>query len=332
MPTIVESTISKTGTPDYSTLQSWEDASPADLTTADQVWKGVIQETTDNFVGTSNTLLGIGGITTDATRYVWLTVKDGSSFTDNSSNPLKWDDTKGASLTVTTGKCISNGVGNSLIERIQCRSVGGTTNVTLGHNNNSTDSVFKNMLVESDSDLPTGDGGDGNRWINCVAIQTGEAKSCIINTAINSGRTTYFHNCTFLALSSLTTPPTNVIDSITGRTNNYTNCAFYGASALVDAGTNNYTTCATDLGSPPTGVTQISFANADFVGTTSADLDLTIGVSSFFIDSGTTDATFASSDIFDKSRPIGSAYDIGAFEFGVDRGFEWNKMLLLGVG
>lgn len=327
MPTIVESTISQSGTPDYSTLQAWEDACPADLTAVDQVWKGVIQEADDAFTTTSGTLLSISGITTDSTRYVWLTVKDGSSFADHPDKQLTWDSSKGASLSVTTGRCISNGLAHTLVERIQCRSVGGTVNFTVANSINSSNSTYKNILIESDCDNCATCGGDQNRWINVVIIQDGESNNSLMDTAVST-KTTHFHNCTFLAASDLTTPPTYIIDSVASHTNNFTNCAFYGASNLVDAGTNNYTTCATDLGSPPTGVTQISLANAAFVGTTVASTNLRIKDTSDLIDAGTEDATYSSLDIFGQTRDI---YDIGAYESSADP-LGQNKMMLLGVG
>ena len=38
MPTTTTKTIGSTG--DYSTLQAWEDACPANLVTADEIWRG----------------------------------------------------------------------------------------------------------------------------------------------------------------------------------------------------------------------------------------------------------------------------------------------------
>ncbi len=70
MPTDVIKTIGQTSspiTPDYSTLQAWEDASPANLVTADQRWIG---ECLDQ--GTFTGALTISGTTVDATRYTIL--------------------------------------------------------------------------------------------------------------------------------------------------------------------------------------------------------------------------------------------------------------------
>jgi len=56
----------------YSTLTTWDAACPADLVTDDSIWKGVGYNDS-----TFTVAVTISGITTDATRYVWLTVADG---------------------------------------------------------------------------------------------------------------------------------------------------------------------------------------------------------------------------------------------------------------
>ena len=95
MPTPVVSSIGTTGR-DYSTLQAWEDACPANLVTADQIWKG---ECYNDSEFTAKVV--ISGQTTDATRYVWLTAAAGQSFQDHASartNPLVYDQSKGVGV------------------------------------------------------------------------------------------------------------------------------------------------------------------------------------------------------------------------------------------
>ena len=70
MPTTVVKSIGTTGR-DYSTLQAWEDACPANLVSDDKIWKGECYNDSEFTSG-----LHVSGITTDSTRYVWLTAAD----------------------------------------------------------------------------------------------------------------------------------------------------------------------------------------------------------------------------------------------------------------
>lgn len=98
MATIVTKTIGTTGR-DYSTIAAWMAACPANLVTADQVWKGVAYNDS-----TFNEQVDITGITTDATRYVWLTVADGQ-------------DHQG---TLTGGVVINRGGADGTVVNINC--------------------------------------------------------------------------------------------------------------------------------------------------------------------------------------------------------------------
>ncbi len=97
MPTTVTSTIGTTGRT-YSTLQAWEDACPANLVTADQVWRGEAYNDSQFTAG-----VVISGQTTDATRYVELTVATGQSFCDNANvrtNALRYNQSNGVGISV----------------------------------------------------------------------------------------------------------------------------------------------------------------------------------------------------------------------------------------
>jgi hypothetical protein len=86
---------------DYSTLQAWEDACPANLVTADQIWQGQCK---NQEFALNATVLNIAGTTTDATRYIELTTEAGASFRDHASkatNALRYDATKGAGIRAT---------------------------------------------------------------------------------------------------------------------------------------------------------------------------------------------------------------------------------------
>jgi len=101
MPTTTVKTIGTGG--DYTTLQAWENACPANLVTADEIWEGQVKN--QEFTA-SSTLLTISGQTTDATRYIVLTTEAGASFADNANkltNALRYNASNGAAIRQTTG-------------------------------------------------------------------------------------------------------------------------------------------------------------------------------------------------------------------------------------
>ena len=102
-----------TASRDYSTLQAWEDAAPANLVTADQVWKGECYNDSTFTAGVT-----ISGITTDATRYIWLTAAAGQSFADHPENALDYNAANGVAISAYD-VCIVSSVVNVKIDRLQ---------------------------------------------------------------------------------------------------------------------------------------------------------------------------------------------------------------------
>jgi hypothetical protein len=101
MPTTVVSTIGSGR--DYSTIQAWEDACPANLVSADQIWKGLLYDEGGGTNGewTISTNVIFSGVTTDATRYVWLDAAAGRSFVDNANrltNALRYNNANGVAI------------------------------------------------------------------------------------------------------------------------------------------------------------------------------------------------------------------------------------------
>ncbi len=98
MPTTVVKSVGTTGR-DYSTIQAAEDAKPANLVSADQVWKMECYNDSEFTAG-----VVISGSTVDATRYTWLTAANGQSFADHANrltNPLKYDRNNGVGIRMT---------------------------------------------------------------------------------------------------------------------------------------------------------------------------------------------------------------------------------------
>lgn len=105
MATTVVRTIGTGG--DYTTLQAWEDACPANLVTNDEIWRGeVLWASSSDELVVSGTALIVSGQTVDATRYMELTAAAGDSFVDNANrltNGLRYNASNGACIRKTGG-------------------------------------------------------------------------------------------------------------------------------------------------------------------------------------------------------------------------------------
>ena len=329
MVTTVTSTISQTGTPDYSTLQAWEDAAPASLVASDQIWLGEIQEATDHFAGTTSNLLTVSGITASSTQYVELTVKAGASFVDHSSPVLKYDESKGASISTETSRCILAASGYFRVSRIQFTNTSPSVSYLILINGGDANRIT-DCLLESQSVTPLGlyGGSVGTTLVtNVVGIMRSASQPYIIESNDNARK---YLNCTFVVPSDVAVATNGVL---TGplATHNFVNCAILGCTNIVNDVTNaTFTTCASTDASPPSGVTTTSFAQAAFESSVTASIDVRLTSDSTLIDAGTDDAGTAT-DIFGTTRPSGS-YDVGAFEFSAHPGEGGVYLLLMGVG
>jgi len=323
MPTTVTSSISKSGTPDYSTPQLWEDDCPANLVTADQVWRGVIDKPTDNYSGTGIQLQS-SSITTDATRYMELTTAPGASFRDHASastNALRFNTANGCSIESTNftpaGAVQITSVDHFRVSGIQFKGALNTPALSLSSGSTDFGKRIDNCILETsgtgntrvgqfDSSLP--------RVTNCLFIYNGsDASSNILHNNVPTGKTATYVNCTFIKTSASPNLANAVVLGGLG-TVNLTNCAVYGGgNGVTFTGTVNATTCYSNDTTPITGMTTVSLANAAFESSTSGSHDFRLKSTSDLIDVGTTDA-LGTPDILGTARPTGS-FDIGAFEF-----------------
>jgi len=126
-----------TSSRDYSTISAWLAACPSNLVTADQVWKGECYNDSE-----FSETVSVGAITSDATRYVWLTTAAGQSFADDAgvaTNPLTYDQTKGVGITIAGSytQLLTSSSTFLLVEKLQFRkqSTGvGVVAIDLGEN------------------------------------------------------------------------------------------------------------------------------------------------------------------------------------------------------
>jgi|GEM_PF-2844971 len=304
MPTIVTSSIG-TNSRDYSTIQAWEDACPSNLVSEDKVWKGECYNDSEFTGGVQ-----IGGQTTDATRYVWLTAADGESFIDHADaapNPLTYDQSKGVGISAnpTEVPLIDVYTSNTRIDRLQIKRSGwqfGHPPVRL-----RTGSFIKQCLIENSASAPSGGYtlylDEGSKAENCCAI----------------ARTSNQHGIG-LFFSSIADSCTVVCDSAAGESGgtgindvhgNATakNCAVFGF-ATPSAGSFNASSGynATDKASGLPGSNNLYnlTASNQFVNTSN---DFRVKAGADLIDAGGTSLT---TDIIGQTR---SAPDIGAWEY-----------------
>lgn len=243
MATDIIKTIAATSSPvapDYSTLQSWEDALPANLVTADQRHIG---ECLDQGEFTSSAaLLSISGQTTDATRNIILRCASGASFKDKAgvrTAPLRYDASQGVAARCTGATYIIPAfyvaTAYTRIEGLQLR-IDGTTSTAL---------LIADANTVIDSCILS-----GGRWavrlsacklVNCLIVGTKSASQA----GVLNGSTT-IHGCT-------------IVNCTTGL-----NLGAYSTAVLKNAAVFDCTTAFTGTGT--------RFNGSDYVATDAASV------------------------------------------------------------
>ncbi len=305
-----------------SAITNWiASLSGLNLVTADQIQQGQLF-----FNGTGDGEFTAAGVvadfsaqvvTTDATRYVELTTGAGQSFRDNAgvrTNPLYYDATKGVGLrnTGASGYTIAQG---NFVSRFTNLQVKGDASSTGTFGSSTAACVVNNCLFQGTEVA-----------INSTVLSTIN-NSVMITTLPQSGRAyaivgaTVNHNfCTFIVPSGVSVA--NMVDyfSLTSVVN-FNSCALFGVTGslgtALGSSTITYVTCASDLGSPPSGVTgSLTYAN-QFVSNVN---DFRQKAGAALQGAGTADATNGAFDISNLARPQSGNWDIGAWEFAAAGG------------
>lgn len=223
MPTINGPwSIGSAGGRDYPTLQDWEDDCPANLVTSDEIWKGECYADSE-FLATSGTLLAVGGITTDNTRYLWLTAAAGESFADLAdpdTDTLRYDSSRGVAMRITGAYTYGFDITQKmLIERIQFFA-------------NRTDSnsffclkggTWRGCIFEVTKVGGTWDPISAPTYINCLWVARGSS-----STPTFASVTAKIYNCTIVRPSDLTTGGTAISNDF-GYYPTVKNTAVFGA-------------------------------------------------------------------------------------------------------
>lgn len=321
---MTDKTIKTDGTGNYTTVQAWEDALPANLVTDGNSQVGIIYNTAEYTV--AGTVLTIAGETTDATHTITLrpaTVAEAGSaqgFRDNASvqsNALRYNQSNGVGLrsTTTYDQTIVISVDNVTLFGLQI-SNGTTERTVIEHNDSSQDNVnidyclIEGKMTNSSIGIVRQRSG---RLRNTLIVQRSSGAGNCLDVGYTGSTTPTIVNCTFVRPSDLTAAGAALhADSGTGIT--IKNCAMFGFTNVENAARFTYTTCKTDKASPPSGCAQVTYAN-QFQNTADATRDFRLKTGADCIDTGTTDSTNAANDIAGTARPSGSAYDVGCWEF-----------------
>lgn len=311
MPTTVTSKIGATNIPvtmDYSTLQAWEDACPANLVTDDKIWRGEVYNQ-----GELSGLTTISGMTTDSTRYPELTTAAGASFKDHANkltNALKYDSTLGACVKSSTNYSgtLTISASNVRVSNLQIRQYAGAGSSAVVTNGGATGVTVSDCILQMESNFSAA--------YNCVSIDRNTLKNCLcIVTVVNpSGIRVFYtgniYGCTIVKCSNVSGTGVGIIAGY--GTAVVKNTAVFGF--LSDTtGTITATTNATDDTTPSTGFTGSLTFTSQFEGTTSSAPDFRVKSTSS-LKNGTRDTTNTPTDILGRYRS-GISPTIGCWEY-----------------
>ena len=316
MPTTDVKTIGTGG--DYTTIQAWEDACPANLTAVDKIWQGQLKN--QHFTG-SGPMVTFSGVTTDATRYIELTTEAGASFSDNVNvltNALRWDSANGAAITSTgnysaNAAIMNNNQTNVRLTGLQVRCTGLSMPVDCGPTYSGGSIVMDRCIIEGKGTTADGVIGitSGNSPLkNSVFVQRSTGSPLSIGAAKGA-----LYNCLLVATG---TAPAHALRAAYGS-RTLKNCGIFGATAMsTGSTTTTFTACYTDIASPPAGCTTTAYSTstgAKFTSITDGTHDFRPQSGSSLIDVVTADTTNAPTDIKGYTRPTAAgAADVGPWE------------------
>ena len=292
---------------DYTTLQSWTDACPANLVAADQIWQGQCK-VGSSFVG-SSTLLLISGSTTDATRYKELTVQAGGSFADNPNvrtNALRYNTANGVYISASHNysRVISAEENYARFTKLQVAATGASRALDSGPL-----TLVSDCIVTSFADYTAGVGGTVR---NVLMSYTGAGRNEIV--AVGNNAAASIENCTIVSVNNCTVGLT-----FAGYSGNSVvkNCAIFGCTTVGGGNSDNRTTFSTSYSnatSRPTGVTLAAYdttTGSGFENIALATRDYRIKDTSALKNTGATIAGY-STDISGTTRT--PPWDVGCWE------------------
>jgi hypothetical protein len=293
-----------TSSRDYSTLQAWEDSAPANLVTADQIWRGECYNDTE-FTG-ATTMLTVAGSTSDSTRYKELTAAAGESFADNANkltNALRYNQANGVAITQSGGYVFTVLATENYfrLSNLQIKSTGVAASSTGATNISGTGTVQDACILYGKGTPAATAISDGILKNSLIVVPSGAAVS-VGGVSVAGNANVY--GCTVVRFDNNGSRAGIALDYSSATT--VRNCAVFGfPNDLTNANSSGSTTttCASDDTSPHSGFTgSIPFSTATFVNVTSGSEDFRLVTGSALIGVGTTDATNTPNDIVGTAR------------------------------
>lgn len=340
MPTTVTHSIG-TSSRDYSTLQLWEDACPANLVTADQIWRGEAYNDSE-FTGGAVTILAISGETTDSTRYLELTCATGQSFQDNANvrtNALTYNQANGVGLRITAnfGACIAISTPYTRISRIQVKNdflYGLGNHGGIYCNGAPSGVIIKDTLQYLKTEHATPNAfiyGSGSLAINCIVFKSGSGSGIAMRIG-NGGKAI---GCTVVRTTDQTAGGTGFGSQYSN--NILQSCASFGFTTCASGSgwdTTNSKNNATDQASGFPGSTANQYgvtfnATTPFTQAGVTGLDLRSIAATTLAGNGFLDATNAPNDISGYARPANPT--IGHWQIATTSAVQ-QRLSLMGVG
>ena len=307
MATVISKTIGTGG--DYTSVQSWDDASPVNLVTANQIWEGLVL----NEKLTPPSTIMIGGSTANASCYKHLTVQAGASFVDNLAHPLMYDEANGAMIYAsnTYDNILSIDEAYVKVSRLQIGKrkfniyVGGSgTNITVDSCILYSDRA-QTIRATTDSTLTI---------INSVILNADIGDLGII---LGGGN---FYGCTFANLDPSAASAAFVPDYQIAR---LYNCVFANVTFVAKNKPTQVIcdTCYT-TGSSHSGCTIVALDETTGTGFVDATMDFTgnlkLNPTSALVGSAVVHAPYTDDDIYGTLR--GADPDVGAYEIPASGG------------
>lgn len=314
MPTDVVSSIGTSGRT-YSTVQSWEDACPANLVTDDKRWIGECYKDSE-FTTNGVPIVTISGTTTDSTRYIILRCATGQSFKDNANvrtNALAYSASNGVAMrTVTTNYTHTFQVNAQYTRIYNLQIKQGVTNnapvVALGSANCRLDGCIIDMASNVSSGA-VGCSYNTQTIVNCLLIVRKASSPGIFEvgaSAVIAGNTIVSVGVTGnrgVSVSTYGTKPTVTNTAVFGFSN------FSGGNGINSASDYNASDTSSAGGMGTHNQLSLTFANQvvsttiDFRAISTGSLDL----------NGTPDSTNTPIDISGTTRSA-STPTIGCWE------------------
>jgi len=314
----VTTTVTKTINPagggggyDYSSWNAWIADCPADLRAGsgtDQIWLGI----GSGAISSAANILTVSGILQDATHYVHASAADLGVVT-----ALRFDSANGHTISCT-GSYVNIILNSSSFTRFSNLQIEGTDTSVFGARPPILDNVgaagvllIDKCILETEKTPCVDIYGSSQEINNSLCVVRGADRLVIANLK-NGAQAT---NTAFVVPSDKTPATTAFFGSY--ATAILKNCPIFGVVALSTGTAPTYTTCFNDLGSPPSGVTQVTYDTSLFNNITNATRDFRIPIGSALRDAGTTDVPNAGTDIVGKTRASGT-FDVGPWEYPDD--------------